>query len=66
MKKKSNGFSKTFPNSRIPVCYILEYLKAGLTKNDFHQSYPWIKKKDINTVINYFIKKHCNFGYSFS
>jgi len=50
-KLKTNGIPKTFPKSRVPVSFILDYFKEGLTKHDFHYSYPWIKTKDIDSVI---------------
>ena len=56
--QKTDGVPKTFPKSRVPVSFILDYFKEGLSKNDFHYSYPWINLKDIDSVIATF-KKHC-------
>lgn len=58
MKKKLNGIPKTFPKSRVPVSYILDYFEEGLSKYDFQYSYPWIKLKDIDSVI-VTLKNHC-------
>lgn len=55
---KANGIPKIFPKSRIPVSFMLDYFKEGLTKYDFHYSYPWIKIKDIDSVI-IALEKHC-------
>lgn len=58
VKKKANGIPKIFPKSRVPVSFILDYFKEGLTKHDFHYSYPWINPKDIDSVI-ITLKNHC-------
>lgn len=35
------------PGSRIPIAYLLDYLKGGLGIGDFRVSYPWVKKNDL-------------------
>ena len=39
------------PNSRIPIAYLFDYIKEGLTIADFIASYPWLKRKDIEKAI---------------
>lgn len=58
MRKKIDGIPKMFPKSRVPVSFILDYFKEGLSKYDFHYSYPWIKLRDIDSII-ITLKKHC-------
>jgi len=55
---KTDGIPKIFPKSRVPVSFILDYFKEGLTKYDFYYSYPWINLKDIDSVL-IILKKHC-------
>lgn len=52
MKHKSGSINYFFPKSHVPVYFLFDYLKDGLTWADFHSSYPWLKKKDIINVIN--------------
>lgn len=39
------------PKSRIPISYLLDYIKEGLTISDFLASYPWISKKDVEKAL---------------
>lgn len=49
MKKKiSSKTNETFiRGTRIPVSYLFDYFKEGLTITDFLSSYPWVKKEDV-------------------
>ena len=35
------------PKSRIPIAYLLDYIKEGLNISDFLSAYPWLKRKDV-------------------
>lgn len=39
------------PNSRIPISYLFDYIKEGLTIADFIASYPWLNRKDVEKAI---------------
>ncbi len=32
------------PGSRIPISYLVDYIKEGYTMYDFISAYPWVKK----------------------
>ena len=49
MPKKSKV--QYFPKSRIPIYFLFDYIVEGLSRADFHSSYPWLKKEDIIQVI---------------
>lgn len=38
--------------SRIPIAYLLDYIKKGLTVSDFIASYPWLKRKNIEKALD--------------
>lgn len=40
------------PKSRIPISYLIDYIKKGLTVSDFIASYPWIKRKNIEKALD--------------
>lgn len=40
------------PKSRVPIAYLLDYIKEGYGISDFLASYPWIKKIDVEKAID--------------
>ncbi len=40
------------PGSRVPITYLLDYLKSGLSISDFVAAYPWVKKTNVEKAIN--------------
>lgn len=39
------------PGSKIPIAYLMDYIKEGFTISDFIASYPWIKRKSVEKAI---------------
>ena len=60
MKKVSK--KNLVPKSRIPISYLLDYIKEGLTISDFIASYPWVKRKDVEKAIEEIKTGLNNFG----
>ena len=52
MKKTAIAKSYLIPKSRIPIAYLLDYIKEGYSISDFLASYPWIKKKDVGKALD--------------
>lgn len=52
------------PKSRIPIAYLLDYIKEGLTISDFISSYPWLKKKDIEKALDEIKKREFTSHYA--
>lgn len=50
MKTKSKR--NLVPGSRIPIAYLLDYLKGGYSISDFVASYPWIKESAIKKALD--------------
>lgn len=51
--KPASGSKKDLvPGSRVPVTFLLDYFREGLSITDFIASYPWIKRKNIEKVID--------------
>ncbi|OIP57229.1 MAG: hypothetical protein COX79_02650 [Candidatus Levybacteria bacterium CG_4_10_14_0_2_um_filter_36_16] len=40
------------PGSKIPIAFLLDYLKEGYNVSDFVTSYPWIKEKNIKKALD--------------
>jgi len=40
------------PGSKIPIKYLLDYIKGGYTLSDFVSSYPWIKRKAVEKALD--------------
>lgn len=52
------------PKSRIPIAYLLDYIKEGLTISDFIASYPWVKKKDVEKALEEIKKREFTSQYA--
>lgn len=40
------------PGSKIPISYLLDYLKEGYSISDFISSYPWVKESSIKRALD--------------
>jgi len=52
MKRATLEKANLIPKSRIPISYLLDYIKEGYSISDFLASYPWIKKKDVGKALD--------------
>ena len=53
------------PKSRIPISYLLDYIKEGLTISDFIASYPWVKRKNVEKALEEIKKREFTSQYAF-
>ncbi len=53
MKKLLNKkpYTKNLIGKKIPISYLLDYIKDGLTITDFLASYPWLKRKEVEKAL---------------
>ena len=51
MKKLLKRDKNLVPGSRIPIKYLLDYIKGGYSISDFISSYPWIKRTNVEQAI---------------
>ncbi|OGE65106.1 hypothetical protein A3I48_02500 [Candidatus Daviesbacteria bacterium RIFCSPLOWO2_02_FULL_36_7] len=65
MSRKVEAKKNLVPKSRIPIAYLLDYIKEGLTISDFLSSYPWIKKKDVEQALEEIKKREFTSRYAF-
>lgn len=65
MTKRTTVKRNLVPKSRIPIAYLLDYIKEGLTISDFIASYPWIKRKDIEKALEEIKKREFTSQYAF-
>ena len=40
------------PGSKIPIAYLIDYLKEGYSISDFISSYPWVKESSIKKALD--------------
>ncbi len=52
------------PKSRIPIAYLLDYIKEGLTISDFLASYPWVKRKNVEKALEEIKNREFTSGYA--
>lgn len=62
--KKTIRKMPTVPKSKIPISYLLDYIKEGFTISDFVASYPWLKKKDIEKALEEIKKREFTSSYA--
>lgn len=62
MKKSAKDL---IPKSKIPIAYLLDYIKEGLTISDFLSSYPWLRRKDVEKAIDEIKKREFTSQYAF-
>lgn len=65
MSKISSAKKNLVPKSRIPIAYLLDYIKEGLTISDFVASYPWVKRKDVEKALEEIKKREFTSQYAF-
>lgn len=65
MSKISSIKKNLVPKSRIPISYLLDYIKEGLTISDFISSYPWVKRKDVEKALEEIKKREFTSQYAF-
>ncbi|MBI2020413.1 DUF433 domain-containing protein [Candidatus Daviesbacteria bacterium] len=65
MTNKSTLKKNLVPKSRIPISYLLDYIKEGLTISDFIASYPWVKRKDVEKALEEIKKREFTSRYAF-
>lgn len=53
------------PGSRIPIAYLLDYLKEGYSISDFITSYPWIKEESIKKALDEVKKREFSLSHAF-
>ncbi len=59
IKKNKN----VIPKSKIPIAYLLDYLKEDYKISDFIASYPWLKRKDIEKALEEIKKREFTSSY---
>ena len=51
MKKIANK-KNLVPGSKIPIAYLLDYLKENYSISDFIASYPWLKEENVKKALD--------------
>jgi uncharacterized protein (DUF433 family) len=61
MKKVISKKDNFVSGSKVPVSYLIDYLKEGYNITDFLSSYPWIKRAVVEKLLVE-LKKHHQIG----
>lgn len=51
IKTKHSLTKNLVPRSRIPISYLIDYIKEGFNISDFIASYPWVKRKSVEKAL---------------
>ncbi|HVZ58132.1 MAG TPA: DUF433 domain-containing protein [Patescibacteria group bacterium] len=52
------------PGSKVPIAFLLDYLKEGYTISEFLASYPWISRKSIEKAFDEIKKREFTSHYA--
>ena len=70
MKKTLMPKAKTLPKkdlvpgSKIPITYLLDYVKEGYSVTEFVSSYPWVKRSDVEKALDEIKKRDFTSQYA--
>ncbi|MBI2596073.1 DUF433 domain-containing protein [Candidatus Daviesbacteria bacterium] len=52
MKKIARMSNKDLvPGSKVPIAFLIDYIKEGYSIKDFLSNYPWVKKKSVQKAL---------------
>lgn len=63
-KIKSVPKKDLVPGSRVPIKYLFDYIKEGLSISDFLSSYPWIKRENVEKALEEIKKRDFTSKYA--
>ena len=46
-KTKKSEKQNLVAGSKVPIAYLIDYIKEGYSVSDFISSYPWVKKSNV-------------------
>ena len=63
---RRNSFLKKnlVPGSRVPIMYLIDYIKEGYTIADFLSAYPWIRRTNVVKALDEIKKREFSSGYA--
>jgi len=64
MKKVVSKKENFVPGSKVPITYLLDYIKEGYGITDFLASYPWIKRTNVEKALDEIKKRDFTSGYA--
>ena len=65
MVKKTAPKRTNIPRSKIPISFLIDYIKEGYSLSDFLSSYPWIKREDTIKALEEIKKREFTSEYVF-
>lgn len=63
MDKKKLMKKNIIAKSKIPIAYLIDYIKEGYGISDFLASYPWLKRKDVEQALDEIKTREFTSGY---
>ena len=53
------------PGSKVSITVLIDYIKEGYSMAEFLSDYPWIKRSNVEKVLDAIKKKDYPAGYAF-
>lgn len=64
MKDISADKKNLVPGSKVPIAYLIDYIKEGYSISDFLASYPWIKRSNVEKALDELKKREFSSRYA--
>ncbi len=65
LKAKLSNKKNIVPGSKVPVAYLIDYIKEGYTISEFITSYPWLKESSVKKALEEIKKREFTSRYAF-
>ena len=49
--KSKKATKNVIKGSRVPITYLIDYIKDGYSITDFLSAYPWIRRTQVETAL---------------
>ena len=63
-KTRKMPLKNLVPGSKIPISFLLDYIKEGYSIREFIKNYPWVKKESVQKALDEVKKREFTSGYA--
>lgn len=65
MKNETHKKTKNvIPKSKVPISFLIDYIKEGYSVADFLANYPWVKRKDVEEALEEIKRREFTSSYA--
>lgn len=65
MKNERHKKTKNvIPKSKVPISFLLDYIKEGYSISDFLTNYPWVKRENVEKALEEIKRREFTSSYA--